>query len=205
MNVEGKLENVKKEMKRNGLNVLGMSEVRWKECGDFESKGYRVVYSGGMVKERGVAIVLDYETAKRVVEVEQYSDRVLMVKLQTEPVDIVLEQVYMPTSDHDDEEIETMYEQLDDIIGKQKGTEYMVIMGDLNAVEGEGRGEIAVGKFGLGKRNARGERLVEFCKTNKLMITNTWFEQEKRRRYTWKMCYGNSPYYSEQLLSDNFY
>ena len=44
MNVKGKLENVKNEMKRNGLNVLGMSEVRWKECGDFESEGYRVVY-----------------------------------------------------------------------------------------------------------------------------------------------------------------
>src|SRR3990170_4212832 len=43
-----------------------------------------------------------------------------------------------------------------------------------------------VGKFGLGKRNDRGERVVEFCKRNKLMITNTWFEQEKRRRYTWK-------------------
>ena len=68
MNVKGKLDNVKKEMKRNGLNVLGMSEVRLKECGDFESEGYRVVYSGGMVKERGVAIVLDCETAKRVVD-----------------------------------------------------------------------------------------------------------------------------------------
>src|SRR3989454_1468360 len=121
MNVKGKLENVKKEMKGNGLNVLGMSEVRWKECGDFESEGYRVVYSGRMVKERGVAIVLDCETAKRVVEVEQYSDRVLMVKLQAEPVDIVLVQVYMPTSEHDDEEIETMYEQLDGIIGKTEG------------------------------------------------------------------------------------
>src|SRR5207245_8643834 len=84
--------------------------------GDFGSKGYRVVYSGGEMKERGVAIVLDCETAKRVIEVEQYSDRVSIVKLQAEPVDIVLVQVYMPTSEHDDEEIETMYEQLDDII-----------------------------------------------------------------------------------------
>src|SRR6476469_9441440 len=43
-----------------------------------------------------------------------------------------------------------------------------------------------VGKFGLGKRNDRGQRLIEFCKSQDLMITNTWFEQEKRRRYTWK-------------------
>src|ERR1051325_5203657 len=59
-------------------------------------------------------------------------------------------------------------------------------MGDMNAVVGEGRDGMEVGKFGLGKRNDRGERVVEFCKRNKLMITNTWFEQEKRRRYTWK-------------------
>ena len=59
-------------------------------------------------------------------------------------------------------------------------------MGDWNAVVGEGRDDLEVGKFGLGSRNDRGERLVEFCKSNKLMITNTWFQQEKRRRYTWK-------------------
>src|ERR1051325_10181823 len=44
MNVKGKLENIKEEMRRNGLNVLGLSEVRWKESGDFESDDYRVVY-----------------------------------------------------------------------------------------------------------------------------------------------------------------
>src|SRR5579864_4975142 len=47
MNVKGKLENAKQEMKRNNLNVLGISEVRWTEEGDFESDGYRIIYSGG--------------------------------------------------------------------------------------------------------------------------------------------------------------
>jgi len=186
MNTKGKLENVKEEMRRNGLNVLGISEVRWKENGDFSSDGFRVVYSGGKDRLRGVAIVLDSKTAKRVIEVDQISDRVIVVKLQAEPVDIVLVQVYMPTTDHEDEEIEMIYEQLDKILSKQKGTDYVVVMGDMNAVVGEGRDGMEVGKFGLGKRNDRGERVVEFCKRNKLMITNTWFEQEKRRRYTWK-------------------
>ena len=44
---KGKLENVKREMKRYGLNVLGLSEVRWKESGDFMSDDVRVIYSGG--------------------------------------------------------------------------------------------------------------------------------------------------------------
>ena len=59
-------------------------------------------------------------------------------------------------------------------------------MGDFNAVLGEDKEDRVVGKFGLGKRNDRGERLIEFCKRQNLVITNTWFEQEKRRRYTWK-------------------
>ena len=59
-------------------------------------------------------------------------------------------------------------------------------MGDFNAVVGEGKEDRVVGNFGLGKRNDRGERLIEFCKSQNPVITNTWFEQKKRRRYTWK-------------------
>ena len=51
---------------------------------------------------------------------------------------------------------------------------------------GEGKEARVVRKFGLGKRNDRGKRLIEFYKSQNLVITNTWFEQEKRRRYTWK-------------------
>src|SRR6478609_9737692 len=58
-------------------------------------------------------------------------------------------------------------------------------MGDFNAVVGESKEDRVVEKFGLEKRNDRGERLIEFCKSQNLVITNTWFEQEKRR-YTWK-------------------
>ena len=43
-----------------------------------------------------------------------------------------------------------------------------------------------LGDYGLGKKNDRGERLIEFCKQQQMMVTNTWFKQEKRRRYTWK-------------------
>src|SRR6476661_6079280 len=71
-------------------------------------------------------------------------------------------------------------------IKKQKGTDNVIVMGDFNAVVGESKEDRVVGKFGLGKRNDRGESLIEFYKSQHLVITNTWFEQEKRRRYTWK-------------------
>ena len=186
MNVKGKLENVKQEMKRYNLNVLGISEVRWTEEGDFESDGYRIIYSGGKERQGGVAIILDRDTAKRVIEVKRCGDRMMMVKLNGDVVNMCLIQVYMPTTGHEDDEVDTEYEKLEEMVRAQKGSDYVVIMGDWNAVVGEGRDELAVGKFGLGVRNERGEKLVEFCKRNKMVVTNTWFEQHKRRRYTWR-------------------
>ena len=102
-----------------------------------------------------------------------------------EPVDLVIVQVYMPTSDHEAEEIDVIYEGLEEIVKAQNGNDNVVIMGDWNAVVGEGKDGSEVGEFGLGNRNERGERLVEFSKNNKLVVTNTWFNQPKRRRYTW--------------------
>ena len=74
-----KLENVKQEMKRNRLNILGLTEVRWRNGGQFESDGFTVIYSGGAECQRGVAIILNKEVGKRMMEIERYSDRVIMV------------------------------------------------------------------------------------------------------------------------------
>lgn len=70
----------------------------------------------------------------------------------------------------------------------------------MNAVVGEGRDELVVEKFGLGKRNERQEKMVEVCKKNKTVLTNTWFQQEKRRRYTWKKPGDTSRYQIDYTL-----
>ena len=59
----------------------------------------------------------------------------------------------MPTSTHDDEEIDDMYERIEEVLSKQKGTDHVVIMGDWNAIVGQGREGREVGEFGLGLRN----------------------------------------------------
>src|SRR6516225_7306849 len=186
LNEKGKLENIKQEMERNRIDILGMSEMRWKGSGDFPSDEYRVVFSAGVVREKGVGIIMRKEMSKRVIDIEKISDRLILVKFETEPVHLVVIQVYMPTSDSEEEEVEDMYNKLEDLLEKQKGRDNVVILGDWNAVVGEEKEDKEVGKFGLGKRNARGEQLIEFCKRKKLMVSNTWFEQPVRRRYTWK-------------------
>jgi exonuclease III len=173
-------------MGRNRVNVMGLSEVRWTGAGVIESEEVKMYYSGGEERQRGVAVVLDKEVARRVSKVTQDSDRVIMVRIEAEPVDLVVIQVYMPTTEHEDEEIEQIYEKVEGMIKQERGRFCVIIMGDMNAVVGEGREGEEIGNYGLGRRNERGEMLMEFCKRNKMMAANTWFQQEKRRRYTWK-------------------
>src|SRR6476661_5925057 len=182
MNAMGKLENAKEEMRRNRLSIMGVSEVRWKDGGDF-SDGYRVMYLGGLTCQRGVAVIADAKVAERVTEIDGFGDRIMVVKVKVDPVDMVIVQAYLPTTDYEDEGVEKLYDQLEEILGKQKGTDNIIVMGDFNTVVGEGKEDRLVGKFGFGKRNDRGERLIEFCQSQNLVITNIWFEQEKRRRY----------------------
>jgi nitrogen regulatory protein PII len=68
LNQGGKLENLKKEMQKNTVSVLGVSEVRWKGQGEIKSGDYRVYYSGGDSAERGVAIVVHKSVVKSVVK-----------------------------------------------------------------------------------------------------------------------------------------
>lgn len=62
-------------------------------------------------------------------------------------------------------------------------------MGDWNAAVGEGKDGTTMGPFGLGKRNTRGQRLVDFCKQEEFVIMYTWCRTPLRRRYTWKADY----------------
>jgi len=91
------------------LNISDISEVRWKEQGDFESDEYRIIYSGGTESQRRVTLVLDKEIRRKVGSIHQRSDRLMVVKMQAEPVDLVIFQVYMPISDQEDNEIEVLY------------------------------------------------------------------------------------------------
>lgn len=64
--------------------------------------------------------------------------------------------------------------------------ELTIIIGDFNVKVRRGEKGTMIGKYGLGERNLRGDRLVQFCDENNLFITNTFFKQHPRRFYTWK-------------------
>ena len=108
------------------------------------------------------------------------------MKLKGKEKDVLIIQVYMPTKGHGDEKVEEIYDKLEKILDEESKGCCTIIMGDWNASVGDQSEGKIVGKYGLGKRNGRGERLIDFCKERDLVVTNTWFKNNKRRIYTWK-------------------
>ena len=101
--------------------------------------------------------------------------------------------------------MEELYEQLDCLIKAEKGNTNLIVMGDWNCIIGEGLDEKEVGAFGLGTRNERRERLVEFCRQRKIVVTNTCFEHEKRRRYTLKQPGDTRRYQLDYILVQQWF
>jgi exonuclease III len=71
---------------------------------------YTVYYSRGEWAEKGVAIVVHKSIVRSAVKKIVYNDRIIAIKLQAEPVSILVMQVYMPTSEHEDDEVEELYD-----------------------------------------------------------------------------------------------
>ena len=105
--------------------------------------------------------------------------------LQGKPFNITVIQVYAPTSNTEETEIEWFYEDLQDLLELTPKKDVLFIIGDWNAKVGHQETPGVTGKFGLGVQNEAGRKLIEFCQENALVIANTLFQQHKRRLYTW--------------------
>ena len=109
----------------------------------------------------------------------------ISVRLQGKPFNITVIQVYAPTSNAKEAEVEQFYEDLQDLLELTPKKDVLFIIGDWNAEAGSQETLGVTGKFGLGMRNEAGQILIEFCQENALVIANTLLQQHKRRLYTW--------------------
>ena len=109
----------------------------------------------------------------------------ISVRFQGKPFNITVIQVYAPTSNAEEAEVEQFYEELQDLLELTPPKDVLFIIGDWNAKVGSQEIPGVTGKFGLEVQNEAGQRLTEFCQENALVIANTLFQQHKRRLYTW--------------------
>ena len=113
------------------------------------------------------------------------NDRMISVRFQGRPFNISVIQAYTPTSNSEEDEVERFCEDLQELLELTPKKDVLFIIGDWNAKVGSQEITGVTGKFGLGIRNEAGQRLIEFCQENTLVIANTLFQQYKRRLYTW--------------------
>ena len=109
----------------------------------------------------------------------------ISVRLQGKPFTIIVIQDYAPTSNAEEAEVEWFYEDLQDLLELTPKKDVLFIIGEWNAKVGSQETPGVTGKFELGIRNEAGQRLIEFCQENALVIANTIFQQHKRRLHTW--------------------
>jgi len=170
-----KIEEISQQMINGKLDILGISETRWQGNGEYYIKNdLRIIHSGGEKRgSKGVAIILRGKWKNNVLNTFHVNERIIMIKLQAQPTDMYIIQVYFSTTICEEEEIEIMYQQLEELLKITDNKSNVFVMGDFNASVGsQMTGHECVGKFGLGNTNERGEKMIEFCKQFEMIIIN---------------------------------
>ena len=109
----------------------------------------------------------------------------ISVRFQGKPFNITVIQVYGPTINGKEAKIEWFHEDLQDLLELTSPKDVLFIIGDWNAKVGSTEIPGITSKFCLGVQKEAGQRLIEFCQENALIIASTLFQQHKRRLYTW--------------------
>ena len=144
--------------------------------GEFNLDDHYIYYCGReSLRRNGVALIVNKRVQNAVLGCNLKNDRMISFRLQGKPFNITVIQVYAPTSNAEEAKVERFYEDLQDLLELTPKKDVLFIIGDWNAKVGSQETPGVTGTFGLGMRNEAGQRLVEFCQENALVIVNTFF------------------------------
>ena len=104
---QGKLQVVKQDMARMNINILGISELKWTEMDEFNSDDRYIYYSGQeSLRRNGVAIIVNKRVQNAVLGCSLKNDRMISVHFQGKPFNITVIEVYAPTTNAEEAEVE---------------------------------------------------------------------------------------------------
>ena len=114
---QGKLEVVKQEMARVNIDILGINELKWTGVDEFNSDDHYIYYCWQeSLRRNGVAIIVNKRVRNAVLGCNRKNDKMISVRLQGKPFNITVFQVYTPTSNAEETEVERFYEDLQDLL-----------------------------------------------------------------------------------------
>ena len=186
----GRLSQVIREMDQCGISILGISECKWTGSGRFiHNTGAVICWSGRNdgLHHGGVAIILRKSASRSLVEWRAISDRIICVRLKSNHGYLTVIQCYSPINDDNGEKKDEFYEALNGVTTSIPKHDVLIVMGDMNAKVGEDNTglEYVMGQPGKGIRNNNGDRLVDFCMHNSLVIGGTVFKHKEIHTLTW--------------------
>ena len=147
---QGKLEVVNQEMARENINILGIRELRWTGMGEFNSIDHYIYYfRQESLTRNGVAIMVNKTIQNAVFGCNLKNDRMISVHFQGKPFNNTVIQVYAPTSNSEEAEVERFYEDLQDLLELTPIKDILFIIGDWNAKVGSQETPGVTGKSGL--------------------------------------------------------
>uniref|UniRef100_A0A914URD9 Reverse transcriptase domain-containing protein n=1 Tax=Plectus sambesii TaxID=2011161 RepID=A0A914URD9_9BILA len=186
----GRLKQLLKEFDRYRLDLLGVSEVRWKGNGEMTCDGKRILYSGNEDEHiRGVGLVLGKEAIRALIGWKPINDRIITARFASAHVRTTVIQVYAPTEQAGEAEKDDFYNVLQAVMDETPKHDLKLVIGDMNAqfsIERHGF-EKTIGPFASSARlTDNGERLVSFCEINDLCVGNTFFQHKLIHKKTWR-------------------
>ena len=148
---QGNLEVVKEEMARVNIDILGISELKWTGMGEFNSDDHYIYYCGQeSLRRNGVAFIVNKRVQNVVLGCNLKNDRIISVRFQGKPFNIIVIQVYDPANNTEDAVVKWFYEDLQDHLELTPPKNVLFIIGDWNAKVGSQELPGVTGKFGLG-------------------------------------------------------
>ena len=134
---QGKLAVVKQKMAKVNINILGISELKWTGTGKFNSDDHYIYYCRQeSLRRNGVAIMVNKRVRNAVLGCNLKNDRMISVCFQSKPFSITVIQVYAPTTNAEEAEVERFYEDLQDLLELTPKKDAPFIIGDWNAKVG---------------------------------------------------------------------
>ncbi|KAJ0181610.1 hypothetical protein K1T71_002332 [Dendrolimus kikuchii] len=183
-------------------DIIGLAEIRRIGCGIEEYDWCILYYFGETKGHKGVGFLIQKTHKSKIIEFTGISERVALLNMKLDEVNLSIIQVYAPIEQASDEELETFY--TDILKAVEKSYQKIIILGDFNAKIGITNPEIQpiIGPFGSGTCNDRGERLKLFSLNGEFTIINTLFKKKETQRWTWMSPDGKTKNEIDYILSN---
>ncbi|CAH0724329.1 unnamed protein product, partial [Brenthis ino] len=178
------------ELLRLNVSIAALQETRLADEGSLRETNYTFYWKGKdatQVREHGVGFAIRNDLLSSVEGPRGISERIMILRISTEGGFMTIIAAYAPTLSSALEAQDHFYTQLSETVRGVRSGDRFLILGDFNARVGQDNtaGPECIGGHGVGRLNANGQRLLEFCSQNQLCITNTYFKGKFMRKVSW--------------------